>query len=64
MIGNSIKTIYDDAQNEKSVRYGAIIYAAVAVGLFIMFYPVLSGQPVSLEFAEKWLKWFSSWVLV
>ena len=64
MIGNSIKTIYDNAQNKKSVRYGAIIYAAVAVGLFIMFYPVLSGQPVSLEFAEKWLKWFSSWVLV
>lgn len=64
MIGNSIKLLYDNALNKRAVIIGSVVYAAVAVGLFILFYPVLSGQPVSLEFAERWLKWFESWVLV
>lgn len=64
MIGYSIKTFYDNAVNKKAVRKWAIVYAVIAVALFALFYPVLSGQPISLEFAEKWLKWFDSWVLV
>lgn len=64
MIGYSIKTFYDNAQNKKSVIIGAIVYGILAVGLFILFYPVLSGQPISLDFAEQYLKWFKSWVLV
>ena len=64
MIGYCIKNIYENAKNKKAVVITATVYTAVAVGLFILFYPVISGQPVSLDFAEKWLKWFSSWVLV
>lgn len=64
MIGFVIKTIYDNAKNKKTVIIGTGIYVAVAIGLFILFYPVLSGAPVSMEFAEKFLKWFDSWVLV
>ncbi len=64
MIGYAIKTVYDNAENKKAVIISVFIYTAVAVGLFILFYPVLSGAPVSLEFAEKWLKWFGTWVLV
>ena len=64
MIGYCIKNIYDNAKNKKAVIITASVYTAVAVGMFILFYPVISGQPVSLEFAEKFLKWFSSWVLV
>ena len=39
-------------------------YAAVAFALFLLFYPVLSGQPVSLEFVENGLRWLTGWVLV
>ncbi len=64
MIGFVIKSIYDNVENKKSVIAVTFIYVAVAVGLFILFYPVLSGAPVSAEFANEYLKWFSSWVLV
>ena len=64
MIGYAVKTIYENLENKKLVIISAVIYTGVAIGLFVLFYPVLSGTPVSLEFAEKWLKWFGSWVLV
>lgn len=64
MIGYCIKNIYDNAKDKKEIVITAAVYTAVAVGLFVLFYPVISGQPVSLDFAERWLKWFSSWVLV
>ena len=38
--------------------------AVSGVGLFLLFYPVLSGQPVSLEFVENGLRWLTGWVLV
>ncbi len=40
-----------------------ILYGALAVGLFLLFYPVLSGQPVEAAFVAKYLRWFESWVL-
>lgn len=40
------------------------VYAGVAVILFIMFYPVLSGTPTTVSYANHWLKWFDSWVLL
>ena len=64
MIVYSIKTIYDSAKNKKTVIIGTLVYGLIAIGLFVLFYPTLSGQPISLEFAEKYLKWFQSWVLV
>lgn len=38
--------------------YGA---AAVTVGLFVMFYPVLSGIPAPVWYTTSLLKWFPSW---
>ena len=75
MVGYSIYVIYEEAgsgikssavvlKKKKQVMYGAVIYAAVAVLLFILFYPVLSGQPCTVSFAQRWLKWFDSWVLL
>ncbi len=49
---------------KQSVIVGAFIYAALAVILFVMFYPVLAGHPVSVNYVTKFLKWFSSWVLI
>lgn len=40
-----------------------LLYGTVAVGLFLLFFPVLSGQPVEAEFVDKYLRWFKSWVL-
>lgn len=64
MIGYCIKNIYDNTRCKKTVICAAVNYGVLAVILFVLFYPVISGQPVNLDFAERWLKWFSSWVLV
>ncbi len=40
------------------------IYAALAFGLFLLFYPVLSGQPVDVDFVIKYLRWRPTWVLI
>lgn len=41
-----------------------IIYGILVFALFLLFYPVLSGQPVESDFVTKYLRWFDSWVLV
>lgn len=64
MIVYGIKCIYDNTNNKKAVIVGTAVYGIIAVGLFMLYYPVLTGQPISLDFAEKYLKWFESWVLV
>lgn len=41
-----------------------ILYGLITVGLFALFYPVLSGQPVEAAFVAKYLRWFpKNWVL-
>lgn len=46
------------------LKYWMFAYAGVAVILFIMFYPVLSGTPTTISYAKHCLKWFDSWVLL
>lgn len=41
-----------------------IVYGALAVLLFVMFYPVISGSPVSAEYVSRFLRWRDTWVLV
>ena len=41
------------------ISYGCAVFI-----LFILFYPVISGQPVDSAYVEKYLKWFDSWVLI
>lgn len=67
MIGYSLCAIYKDCTTEKgktAFMYSAFAYTALAVTLFIMFYPVLSGQPCSPEYVSHWLRWFPTWVLI
>lgn len=40
------------------------VYAALAFALFLLFYPVLSGQPVNVDFVVKYLRWRPTWVLI
>ncbi len=60
MIGYSIYTIIKEKPKLKPVVW---VYVGFAVFLFGAFYPVLSGYPITLEYA-KLLKWFHSWVLL
>lgn len=40
-----------------------VLYGGAAVLLFLLFYPVLSGQAVDSAYVDRWLRWFPSWVL-
>lgn len=61
MIGYSMYLIVKRFPKMKRWMY---VYAGVAVVLFIMFYPVLSGTPTTVYYAKHFLKWFKSWVLL
>ncbi|MNI61939.1 hypothetical protein D3C73_1172310 [compost metagenome] len=37
------------------------LYLGVALGLFILFYPVLSGMVVDKWFVRDMLRWFGTW---
>lgn len=39
------------------------LYGTAAFSLFLLFYPVLSGQTVDSSYVDHWLRWFSGWVL-
>ena len=60
MIGYCMKRIVEIKPKWKNAMY---VYAALAVVVFVMFYPVLTGTPVRGEYVDKYLRWFSSWVL-
>lgn len=61
MVGYSI---YNIVEKWPKLKIGAWAYCVVGIGMFVLFYPVLSGQPVNREFVYQWLRWFDSWVLV
>lgn len=46
-----------------AILYAAALYTLAAFALFLLFYPVLSGQPVEASFVAKYLRWFPTWVL-
>ena len=41
-----------------------MVYLAVAFFLFLVFYPVLSGQPIYEQMARDGLRWLEGWQLV
>lgn len=55
--------VLDKLQGKTRIYTGAGI-CALAIILFILFYPVISGASVSEIYVIKVLKWFSSWVLI
>lgn len=61
MIGYSLFCFIGES---KKKRWYAYAYTAAAVALFLLFYPVLSGQPVATEYVKDGLKWLSGWVLI
>ena len=61
MLGYSF---YNIVRYKPKMKKFVYVYVAVAIGLFALFYPVLSGYPITVDYANKFLKWFSTWVLV
>ena len=47
--------------NTRLGKIAAIAIFAGAVALFLLFYPVISGAPVSTSFINDYLRWFPSW---
>ena len=61
MVGYSMYLIVKKCPKVRKLAY---VYTALAVGLFIMFYPVLSGTPTTIHYVTTYLKWFENWVLL
>lgn len=52
------------ADQDKKWFKWIIIYIIAAFLLFLLFYPVLSGEPVTESFVRDGLRWMSQWQLV
>jgi len=59
-------TLKDRAGICVSRKAFACTFAALCAGAFALFYPVLSGMPISLDFAQQFLIWpfMNEWILV
>ncbi len=53
-----------DLLPEKRFYLALGLYAAAAIALFALFYPVLSGHTVSIKYVDTFLRWMKSWVLI
>lgn len=62
MIGYGLKQF--SRPEEKLGQQIVIVYTGIAIGIFVLFYPVLSGHEVSTFYVEHFLRWFDSWVLI
>ncbi|MCL2015865.1 MAG: phospholipid carrier-dependent glycosyltransferase [Defluviitaleaceae bacterium] len=62
MIGFAVR---ENSESSRG-RIAAWVFAGVAFGLFLLFYPVITGIPVGLEFVLRFLRWgfMREWVLV
>ncbi len=47
--------------NTRQGKIAAIAIFAGAVALFMLFYPVISGAPISTAYIHSYLKWVPSW---
>ncbi len=41
-----------------------LFYGTAVFALFLLFYPLLAGQPIDAAFATRFLCWFKSWILL
>ncbi len=62
MIGYSMKQL-KERMKPRNFNTLLVVYGLCVFGLFLLFYPVLSGSPVSKDFVATYLRWFDSWVL-
>ncbi len=63
MISYSLLQLKEHIKSQKVFVGMLLAYGALTIALFILFYPVLSGQPIDAEFVTTYLRWFDTWVL-
>ena len=61
MIAHFVHRMYH--RNDRVKTY-YIVFTIVAVTLFIMFYPAISGFPVNGDYVREFLQWLPSWHLI
>ncbi len=59
-----VYAFYDMMKRYKNAKNWLIAFTILAIIFFVLFYPVLSGQPVSKWYVGNFLKWFPSWTLL
>jgi dolichyl-phosphate-mannose--protein O-mannosyl transferase len=45
-------------------REVAAVISVAAIGLFIVYYPVLTGLPADPDFVRKYLQWLPTWIII
>ena len=60
--------MYRICKNKKGILFKfnfsfSIAYVIATIGLFVLFYPVISGYPVEVAFVDKYLRWLDTWFL-
>ena len=63
MIGYSFRNLKEKL-SPKAFLAAVITYGALVFGLFLLFYPILSGQPISYVYVDKYLEWFKTWIFI
>lgn len=61
MIGYAMCRLVNGDARRRRIAY---FYVAATIGLFLFFYPVLSGYPIEKQWVFDNLRWFDTWVLV
>lgn len=67
LLGYCMYNFYNMQTSEsgrKKIIIGCSIYCGIAIVLFIMFYPVISGFPINKNYVFGFLKWFKTWTLI
>ena len=63
IITYTLKKIYEQAKNKKTVVAVAGVYVAFVIALFIMFYPAISGMETDRTYVKNVLTWFDGWYI-
>ena len=48
-------------ENESSWRISALVLVTGSAALFLLFFPVLNGLPISVELSARLLRWLPTW---
>lgn len=53
--------VYNIIRLSRKDNYSLVCIPALSTGMFVLFYPVLSGSAVSISFASEFIAWLKTW---
>ncbi|MSS63285.1 phospholipid carrier-dependent glycosyltransferase [Velocimicrobium porci] len=57
-------TIWILLEEKQISRKEVFAYLTCVFLLFVLFYPILSGYPISVSYVKRFLEWFPSWIFI